>query len=88
MQSVKIFRRVTHILRNEYHTLTQALYEGGFKPKDEEIMAKLEMLRMMKETAENPIVIDNDDEEDSLSAPMVLEHEDEWFDSLFDDEAV
>lgn len=65
---IEIFLRVTHILRNEYHPLAQALYEGGFKPKDIfEEMAKLEMLRMMKETAENPIVIDNDDEEDSLS---------------------
>ena len=64
----ELFRRVTYMLRNEYHTLAQALYEGGYKPKDIfEEMAKLEMLRMMKETAENPFVIDNDDEEDSLS---------------------
>lgn len=65
---LEILLKVTYMLRKEYHTLAQALYEGGFKPKDIfEEMAKLEMLRMMKETAENPIVIDNDDEEDSLS---------------------
>lgn len=85
----ELFLRVSSILRREYHTLASALYEGGYKPKDdlEGFVEKLKMIRMMRETLENPIVINADDDGESSSDDKVLDLDTSWFEEFFEEEA-
>ena len=90
----EMFVRFCRVLREEYHTLAQIVYEGGFKPKDK--LSELhDLFEKLKALRENPIVIDEtgsdviDADDSDIPAPSLDLDDVDWFSDFdIDDEAI